>query len=210
MDRPPVLVAPPTALPLPLDTFKQWLGESAVPSDALLTAYLETATAGLDGYAGRLGRAIINQDWQQDFDGAGQCFRLRLPDVSAASVSYLGAGGIMHEASSDSFRIGRDQIGWFLSAERGAHWATVRGVASVRVTYTAGFGAAGDAVPAPIRTAIFHITRAMCFQPTGDGDVRSEMVEGVGSTGFVSPVDVARVNDDTITGLLRKYRWRSL
>ena len=63
----PVLVSPPSVLPVTLSDMKNHSRVEAGDEDDTIEAYLTAATAHLDGYSGILGRALISQQWRQDF-----------------------------------------------------------------------------------------------------------------------------------------------
>lgn len=153
--RPPVRITAPAAFPVTLADAKAHLRVDHSDSDAMITAYLEAATVHLDGYGGVLGRALINQEWRQDFDGFCRILRLPLPNVSAAAVTYDDADGVEQTVSSGSFRILSDHLSSYVAASLDTVWPSARlDAGSVRVTFTAGYGAAPADVPASLRSAI--------------------------------------------------------
>ena len=153
--RPPVLITAPAALPVALPDVKQHLRVDHDDENSLITAYIEAATAHLDGYSGALGRALINQEWRQDFDGFCRILRLPLPNVSAAAVTYDDADGVEQTVAGGSFRILSDHISAYVAASLDTVWPSARmDAGSVRVTFTAGFGDEPADVPASLRSAI--------------------------------------------------------
>ncbi|MEF2551994.1 head-tail connector protein [Aurantimonas sp. A2-1-M11] len=155
ISRPPVLITAPAALPVALVEAKKHLRVDHDDEDNLITAYIEAATAHLDGYSGVLGRALINQGWRQDFDGFCRILRLPLPNVSAAAVTYDDASGAEQTVDSGTFRILSDHLSAYVAASLDTVWPSARvDAGSVRVTFTAGYGEAAEDVPAPIRSAI--------------------------------------------------------
>lgn len=151
-----------TAPSVPVVTFEdadQWLhtdGDQA--QRALVEALIGTATAHLDGWTGILGRCLVNQGWTVKFSDWPSCQMLRLPfpDVSAVTVKYFDADNIEQTVDGDAVTILQDVRGSFIRFSEDFSFPSLYDDRSdaVQVTMTAGYGAAGTDVPAPIRTAI--------------------------------------------------------
>lgn len=155
ISRPPVLITAPAALPVALADAKQHLRVDHDDENSLITTYIEAATAHLDGYSGVLGRALISQEWRQDFDGFCRVLRLPLPNVSAVTVTYDDANGVEQTVDSGSFRIMADHLSAYVAASLDTVWPFARlDAGSVRVTFTAGYGDEPADVPASLRSAI--------------------------------------------------------
>lgn len=170
--RPPVRVTAPASTPVSLEETKAHLRIDHDDDDTLIEALIAAATEHLDGYSGILGRALISQEWRQDFDWF--CWRLRLPfpDVSSPEVEYDPPTGAATAFADVVLR--QDHIGPYLDLNPNAAWPSTTGYpASIRVTFTAGYGATADTVPAPIRAAILLIVgdlyanRETAFTGTG-------------------------------------------
>ena len=78
MMEPRRLVAP-TQPVVPLDEFKAHFREDFSHEDAVLAGYLDAATNLIDGWNGELGKALLTQTWQFDYDDFPTCRRLPLP-----------------------------------------------------------------------------------------------------------------------------------
>lgn len=87
----PVLVTPPSRLPVDMDELRLHLRVDHHDDDLLIN-YLATAAVGhLDGFSGVLGRAIMPQTWAQTWTCAGP-YTLALPDVDAGSLVVTADG----------------------------------------------------------------------------------------------------------------------
>jgi len=156
------LVTASAADAVSLDDIKAEAGVLHVDDDARLARYVDSAIAHLDGPRGVLGRCLINQVWAQDFDAWGNPLRLPVPDVSAATVSYIDADGATQVVAPELIAIDNRDA-----------WAEVRFVEAfvfpvigadargVTVEFTAGFGPAASDVPAPIKSAILIHARCL-------------------------------------------------
>lgn len=130
---------------------------------ALVESLIDSATAHLDGWAGILGRCLINQQWRADFCDwpARRVLRLPFPDVSAATVKYFDETNVEQTIPSGSVAILRDARSSFvrLSDEFAKPGLRSDRGDPVQVTFTAGYGAAASDVPQPIRVAILmHVS----------------------------------------------------
>lgn len=154
---PPVRTAAPTVPLLSLDEVKRHCRVETADDDALLADMIEAATARLDGYAGILGRALVNQSWRLDL--AGFCDPIRLPlapIVSVTHVKYYDAvTDTLTTLATSVYELLADDLGGYVALKPGQTWPAVSSLrtVTVQVTYVAGYGAAASAVPAPIRAA---------------------------------------------------------
>ncbi|MFM0628854.1 head-tail connector protein [Paraburkholderia xenovorans] len=125
------VIAPPAQMPVSLDVAKLHLRVDGTVEDDLITIYLKAATARAENITGR---ALITQTLEERFSRCGGDVELtRWPVQSIESVTLAGA------AVTD------------YTSELGDN-ATLFGLprGTVVVTYKAGYGDAGDAVPEPI------------------------------------------------------------
>src|SRR5690606_14090696 len=74
----PILVVAPKMTPVSLDEAKAQLAVEHGDDDALILGYIAAAVDHLDGWSGILGRALVEQEWRQDFDGFSSTLRLPL------------------------------------------------------------------------------------------------------------------------------------
>lgn len=129
--------------------------------NALLEAYVGAATAHFDGWTGVLGRCLINQQWRIGLGAWPACRTIRLPfpDVSAAAVVYSDADDAEQTVDAALVERGHDALGAFLRLKDDFSAPTLYDdrLDPVRVTFTAGFGAAATDVPQPLRVAIMML-----------------------------------------------------
>lgn len=153
----PVLVTPPSAAD-PIVTYAEAKAQCRRDDDeeqALIEALVGAATAHLDGWTGILGRCLVTQTWRQDFDAF--CPVLRLPLV-AAGITELRAfaeddntGSVV---TSTNYELLEDALGSYIRfIDDYAFPSSVRETRGVRITFTAGYGAAST-VPKDIKQAM--------------------------------------------------------
>lgn len=195
---PPVLVTPPAETPISVAEVRarSRVGDD-VPS-TIIDAMIQAATARLDGWSGTLGRALVDQVWQQDFSYPCRSF-MRLPFAGAkdATAVVIDREGIETPAT---IRLCEDVIGpmVFVDSCQGA-------AGTLRVTFTAGYGDPED-VPAPIREAIHLYVQNMADTAFGSGLIRTETVEGIGSTGYFTPEEACAPMIKLADDMVRQYR----
>lgn len=148
----PELVTAPAAL-FTLAEAKAHLRVEHDEEDALIATYLAAAVAHFDGYSGILGRCLLNQVWKVTLPVfPARAFSLPLPGVQTVTIAYLDANNVEQTLGQNDFFIGCDGVVHFLP-ETG--WpASYARPDAVRITFTAGYGATPDKVPAPIRAAV--------------------------------------------------------
>jgi len=136
--------------------------------DALITALIAAAEAHLDGYSGILGRALLEQTWEQKFwnfyecnrnGGAFPCvYKLRLPvgiASSIVSIHYYDSDNVDQTVGSAVYQLMTDELGSYVSLKPLQTWpATYYREDAVTIQWKAGYGATAALVPAAIRHAM--------------------------------------------------------
>jgi uncharacterized phiE125 gp8 family phage protein len=152
----PVRTAAPAVKPVVLADIKKQVRVLHDDDDADLEAYLDAAIEHLDGYAGILGRALINQTWRQDFSGFGCAMRLPLePLQSVSAITYYDGAGAQQTLATSVYEVVTDDRSPFVALKSGQSWpVTFARRDAVSVTFIAGYGAAATDVPARIKQAI--------------------------------------------------------
>lgn len=153
----PELVTAPAAALLTRAEAKRHLrlDEADTSEDALVDGLIGAVTAHLDGYAGILGRCLINQTWRVWFDCWHPCLRLPFADISAATVTYAPETGAAVTVATGAYRLLVDAMGGYIAFEDsyGGAGVTLASRQAWGVQLVAGYGATADAVPAAIRQA---------------------------------------------------------
>lgn len=123
-------------------------------SDTVLQALLDAAVDHLDGWSGILGRCLVTQTWQQDYDRFCSVQRIRLgPVASITSITYYDGDNEQQTLSSDVYEMLNDELGTYVALKPDQSWpSTYNRRAAVSITYVAGSAAAD--VPASIKAAI--------------------------------------------------------
>lgn len=154
----PVLVTPPAANDpiVTVSEAKLHLRVDGTDEDSLITSLIAAAAQHLDGYSGVLGRALVTQTWRQDFDKFARCLRLPFPAATVANLKWYSDAGTPVETTVDNanYELQHDELGSFVRLiDDFAYPTNVAETRGVRVTFTAGYGAA-SAVPTPIKVAV--------------------------------------------------------
>lgn len=154
------LVAAPVSVPVSIADASAHVEVIGTAHDVKLTAMIAAAVSHVDGPAGILGRALIEQEWVLSLDGfpcAG--FEIPLaPLVSVTSVKYTDAAGVEQTLSPSLYVVDSASDPGFVTLAYGAAWPETRIVRNaVRVQFRAGYGATADKVPQAIRSAILLI-----------------------------------------------------
>lgn len=151
------LATAPAAEPVSLTEAKLHCRVDTDDEDDLLTMLVAAARQ----YVERLtGRALITQTWRLTLD----CFPygcrpvIRLPrgkTSSVTSITYVDTEGTTTTLAADQYRVNMDGEPARIEPAYGVVWPTTRDVLeAVKVTYVAGYGAAGSAVPEALRQAM--------------------------------------------------------
>ena len=157
----PVRTAAPAILPVSLADAKLHLGYDAADRDAEIAAFVAAAVARLDGWGGVLGRCLVAQTWRQPLSGfpSGPEIVLPFPDVASATIAYTDTAGSDQTVSAADWSLHETSVGAAIVLDDDASWpSTATRPDAVRITFTAGYGAAASDVPQPIRSAILLMT----------------------------------------------------
>ena len=149
----PVRTIAPASAPVSLDQAKAHLRVDHDDEDTLIQAFIDAATAHLDGWSGVLGRALVTQTWSQMFDRFEPRLRLPMPAQTVVSVTCVDPDGLTVTVDAPDYVLRTDALGSFVETAHDAHWPAVRDqTGAVSVAFTC--GEPGSSVPAPIRAAI--------------------------------------------------------
>lgn len=155
----PIRTVAPATLPVTLAEAKAHLAISHSDQDDMVTALLNAAVGHVDGWSGVLGRALINQTWQQDFRGFYDGLRLGLAPVSSVtSVTYYDGDNASQTLDAATYQVLAEDGGTVLRLAPDQTWPGVYNRPdAIRATYVAGYGASASDVPSPIRHAILML-----------------------------------------------------
>lgn len=182
-------------------------------ADDLVDALVAAAAGHLDGRAGILGRALVNQTWRLDVASPDACGRIAIdmPNVgSVSSVKYLVDGD---EAtwSTTEWRLGSVGNFYFVAPKTGYSWPSADDQEDAfRVTFVTGYGDAGSDVPAAIRQATILLARHLYNVVENNLFLARDEVPGVLTQQFVVSEASGNVIQAAIDALVAPYRVRSL
>jgi uncharacterized phiE125 gp8 family phage protein len=130
-----------------------------IPSDVddaeALQLYLDAAESYLDGWSGVLGRALVTQTWQANYDGFPEADAIALPlaPVNSATVEYIDEAGVTQTFNSSLWHLAERDGTWFVELDEDATWPTTdTRPDAVQITTVCGYGDPDD-VPKAIRFA---------------------------------------------------------
>jgi uncharacterized phiE125 gp8 family phage protein len=152
----PIRTAAPALRVVDVEEAKAHLRVEVDDEDDLIEGLVLAAESRLDGWAGLLGRCMINQTWRASYASwCGPVMELPFPDVSSVDVTYFDSDGVEQTLSDVHYGLietaGGTAIEW--RASFAAPSLSSRSDA-VRVSMVTGFGAAASEVPEAIRHAI--------------------------------------------------------
>jgi uncharacterized phiE125 gp8 family phage protein len=152
-----VRVTAPATLPINLAEAKAHLRVTSSGEDAYITSLIGAAVAFVDG-TGELGRAMITQTWAQWVPQNPVRVRLLMgPFIALTAVQYYDAAGALQSANAADFDAHLSGDFVIVEPKDNAEWPVADDrIDAIKITYTAGFGAAAD-VPAGVRHALLML-----------------------------------------------------
>jgi len=150
-----VMTGGPALEPVSLAEAKAHLRVDGTAEDALIQSLIVTSRLHIEA---ALGLALITQSWSYFLDRWPKAGRLQLPLRPVAAIAHVRVWN--DEGTSDSldpasFLLdGHGMPPRLVSLSGAAEIAPMRAANGIEIGFTAGFGAATDDVPAPIRHAL--------------------------------------------------------
>jgi uncharacterized phiE125 gp8 family phage protein len=191
-----VRVTAPTTTPISLTEVKEHLRVDGTDQDSIIQAYLDAATAFVDGEWGWLGRALVEQTWRLTID-TFPCAEIKIPLpplISVNSVIYFDAAGDPQTMVEDTDYFVDDQSepGWITPMTT---WpATLDAINSVQIEFVAGYQSTSSPVD-PAENVPASIKQAMLLMITDWMEHRQNIItESVALPPYASQI------------LLRPYR----
>ncbi|HEV7286678.1 MAG TPA: hypothetical protein VGN75_17640 [Kaistia sp.] len=196
-----VVITPPAALLTPAD-----IPGPHAADDATVAALIQAATEQIDGPDGWLRRAIGPQVLEMRGYFGREYLQLPYPPlIEIIEVAYADADGVEHLLDPAEYQ--KRDCG--LSFKLGAGW--VRSHVCGRIRYRAGFDGRSPAdggtgpVPERVRQAVVLAVRQLQAAGVENLFLRSEEIEGVGSTQYVvseaAGAVITRAIDSLLSGL---------
>lgn len=149
----PIQTVAPATTPVTLAECQRQCRAFDPNDDATIQNYLDAA---VDYYQDVTGRQLITATWRLDLPGFPACIELPMPPlIAVSSITYLDDEGTTQTLSTDQYVVDAVNMPGRILPASGVSWpSTYEQWNAVRVTYTAGYGAATTDVPAKDRQAI--------------------------------------------------------
>lgn len=147
----------PTTEPVTLAEIKAHSVVDFGDDDALLDMYARAARQQVENDTGL---CLIDQTWLQLHESfEGEIALYKSPKAAVQSLKYIDTNGAEQTLATDQYTVG-ERFGLArVCPSYGNSWPSIRkGLGAVSIEYTAGYGADGNAVPAPIKQAIMVMT----------------------------------------------------
>ena len=144
----------PSETPVTLTEAKAHLRVDHSDEDTYISSLIDAAAAMIDG-SGSLGRAMVTQTWAQWVAPAPGVVRVPMgPFIALTDVSYYDTDSVLQAATLSDFEVRLDGDFVTVQPKTGKAWPTTDPRKdAIRITFTAGFGAASD-VPSGLKHAI--------------------------------------------------------
>lgn len=178
--------------------------------DPLVAAIIEAVTEAIDGPSGWLGRCLgpqLLEQQQPDFRNG----RIRyVPVIDVESIEFTDRQGENWFVPPENYRVAKTNHYAELVRVPGFRWPTdlAQEPDAVRIRYRAGYdgGAGIGPVPQRARQAIILATQQLVSVASPSSLVRSEDVEGVGTTQYLDADRAAEVTRQAAENLLNTLR----
>ncbi len=158
-----ILAAPPAAEPVSLSDAKAWLRAGHGDEDQLIGDLITSARARVEF---ETGLALITQSWRWTLDAwparrlsaCGQAVSLPVrPLISVEALRTIEPGGAVTVHDPAEYRVEPGEPGRLIAVMPFALPRPERAAGGIEIDFTAGYGAAGDEVPAPLREAVLRL-----------------------------------------------------
>ena len=195
--------------PLPFVTPADIAGDHS-PDDGAVAAMIEAVTEDIDGPSGWLGRCLgpqVLEQQQCDFSD----LRIRFPPVvEIVSIEFVDRQGTVWFIPPENYRLVRSSVQPEVRGAPNFHWPTDLSTDpdAVRIRFKAGYDGSDGVgeIPKRARQAIILATQQLLTTLGPSANVRSEDVEGVGTTQYLDADKVAAVVQLATESLLSTLR----
>lgn len=191
-----VRVTPPPVLPVTVAEAKAQTRIGHDEDDALVERLIRAATDHLDGSAGVLGRALVDQTWDMTLDGfpagAGKAARIALPLpplLAVVSISYTDAAGEAQTVDLDDVGVTGLRGYAVASVYPLDRWPDTKRGSDVTIRFRAGFPHDEDASPADYAESVPEALRHAILLLAAHWEANREAVV-VGSITATMPLAV--------------------
>ena len=151
MLKPLRITAPANPL-MTLSEAKLHLRVSNTDEDTLISALITAATDYLDGYAGILGRCLINQTWSLLLDSWPSSYiQLPFPDASTVTVQYYDAADALQTLAASNYRLVEGSNGSIIDFKSTFSAPSLSDrMDAIQISMVAGYGVTAANVPGAI------------------------------------------------------------
>lgn len=157
------LTAPPAVEPVSLSDAKAWLRAGHGDEDGLINDLIASARARIES---EIGLALITQSWRWTLDawpvrrlsacGQAVSFPLR-PLLSVEALRTFDRDSASTSVDPAEYRVEGGEPGRLIAVLPFSLPRPERAAGGIEIDFTAGFGASGDDVPAPLREALLRL-----------------------------------------------------
>nr|WP_277614302.1 hypothetical protein [Kaistia nematophila] len=127
------------------------------------------------------------------------------PIQELLAIAYTDLDGSSVIVPADIYHVDADELSPMIGLSPGRQWPAKKPGSRIVTTAVAGYGSP-ERVPAQIRSAILLLVGLAASLAGRDALVRTETVEGVGSTQFGGVVEVSGSVERAVSALLSNYR----
>jgi len=156
----------PTEWPVDVDECKAHmrLPSNLTSQDGMIQVLIETATGWAEDYSGR---QFMNATWEATWNHFPAFLNLPQPPFSSLTTfTYVDTTGTTTSVSSSIYQIVSDKNRAHIQEAYDQSWPSARPQSeAIKVTWVAGYGAVGRAVPAKFRQAILILVSTLYEQP---------------------------------------------
>lgn len=167
---------PPAVEPVSLIEAKRHVRAEADEDNAYLDSRIVGARTYCENYTGR---ALITQTLRLTLDGFPGCSGMIRPPrprlIEVSEITYVDTNGVTQALDPANYQVDASTEPGRIAPAYGLTWPSTRPqMASVSITYTAGYGATAASVPQPIREAMLLLIghRYEFREPVAEGNFK--------------------------------------
>lgn len=190
----------PASEPVTLAEAKAQCGVASSDKDAVLTLLISASRTFVENYCGI---RIVSQTVEVECDDWADFRRLSIaPIIDVAAIEYVDTLGVAQTIPTTVYVVNDYSLQPCIALKYNQRWPATQMGSKIKVTATVGY----ETVPADLKAAIL-LSISKHFSMSGrDMGVRSEAVEGIGTTQWGGIEQTAGQLDTAATILLENYR----
>lgn len=194
------VTVPPSSDPVTLAEAKAQCGVTGSDKDSVLNLLIGASRSFVEGYTGI---KLVEQTVEVECDDWSDLARLTAaPLIDVTSITYVDTAGDLQTLATTVYAVNSDDLRPSITLKYNQRWPAIQLNSRIKITADLGY----ETMPSDLKAAILLMISKLFGMSGRDMSVRSETVEGLGSTQWGGIEQTVAQLDRASATLLENYR----